>query len=168
VAQSPWSVMPYILANSSFNQAVALPASAPDVGPFVCAPIAIAWLPYALGALSQLRQPAAWKTSTDLEISTIMGEVDLFIGAIASAAMCDERGSLSVTITPGNASQGAMVTFPLPFSATPVVILSSDRGDVIASASAVTSSSFTATITANVPVVTSITAVVSWIAGPPS
>lgn len=132
----------------------------------MCAPIPTAWLPYVLGALSQLRQPSAWVVADEADVAAIMGWVDLFIGNVAVASMCDERGTVSVTITAGNASGTATVTFPYDFGTTPVVVCSADNGSLIASPAAISSSGFTATLTAGVPVLADTTATLLWIAGP--
>jgi hypothetical protein len=136
------------------------------VGPFQCAPISVEWMKYAIGALSQLRMPSAWLTSTEADVDSIMHQVDAFIGMIATASMCPELGLVSVTISIGDSAGTVNVTFPVAFASTPVIVVSSDNPDVIASYSTPSSSGFIAVLTANVPVIIAITAAVSWVAGP--
>jgi hypothetical protein len=166
VIETPWALYPYLVANSSFNEAVAVPVSDPSAGPFFCAPISQQWLLVALGCLDQLRQPCAWQVTTELEVSSIMAQVDAFIAMVATASMCDERGIVSVTIAAASAAGSTTVTFPFAFTVTPIIVCSCDNPVLLASPTAASSTGFTANLTANVPVVSSVTANLLWIAGP--
>lgn len=68
----------------SFLWPVAAPAAQPADSPTVCVPINVAWLPYVIGALSQLIQPMTWDG-----VGTSQGEmtgratdlIDIFVSA---------------------------------------------------------------------------------------
>lgn len=167
-ALSPFSQFPYITANSSFNEPVEVPPTDSTVGPFLCAHIPIAWMLPVMGALAQLTMPVAWQVTTEAEVDSIMGQVDVFLAGIANSSECQEMGSFSLTILAGAADASATVGFPTAFSATPVVVVSSSSEVLIASASAPTSAGFIATLTAATPVSVDTTATFSWIAGPVS
>jgi hypothetical protein len=163
-----WGPTPFWAQQGSFTEPVSIPTPAPEDQPLRCLPVNQTWLHYVLGCLDQLRQPTTWDTTDPTALSAVMHAVDDLITAVATAPRCTEMGSLSVTISAGAASGTASVTFPVAFGAAPVVVVSCANGDLIASWSAITSSGFTASLTADVPVLVDTTAVLSWIAGPSS
>jgi hypothetical protein len=163
---STWTVQPYYVPQSSYNQPVALPTHPPDQPPYLCAPINVDYMRYVVGCLRQLQEPVAWEWATTAELNDIMHWWDTFIGNVAGAAMCDQRGSVSITILAGNASASVTVTFPYAFTAAPIVVCSCDNPTLIASPSAITATDFSATITADVPQLVNVTANLLWIAGP--
>jgi hypothetical protein len=142
------------------------PTSDGRTGPFVCAPIPIDWLQAVVGALSQLRNASIWKYTTNSELDGVMHAVDWIIGQIATAAMCDEKGSSSLTILAGAASATTAITFPFAFTAAPVVVCSCGNPALLASPQSITSSGFDLTITADVPQLINVTADAYWFAGP--
>ena len=75
-----------------------------------------------------------------------------------------QSGKASIGIAAGAASATAAIVFSPAFSAAPNVLVSSSDGRLIASAESVTSTGFTARLTANVPLApgTSITATLYW------
>ena len=166
--RSPWAVFPYLLANSSFNEAIEVPPTDIDVGPFVCAPIPVAWLQAVVGALSQLRMPVAWVTATEAEVQAVMANVDQLIANIALASMCEERGAVSITILAGAASANLTVTFPTAFTTIPVVVCSCENPVILASPSSRTTTNFVATVTSATPVLVNTTVEFLWEAGPAS
>lgn len=153
---------PYPSTGTSFPKPAPVPATDPFTGPFVCAQIPTAYMAVVLGALSQLLQPFAWRVDTDDARNQALDWMDTLIGIIASAVECAEAGMVSVTITAGTASGTASVTFPTAYSTSPVVVVSSDNGNLIASSESVTADGFTARLTANTEVPADVTANVSW------
>jgi hypothetical protein len=162
--ESTWVLEPYIRAQSSFNEPVAIPGSAPDSPPFLAARIPSAWLPYVLGALSQLRMPATWVYANNTDLNTVMKWVDYLICEIGQAMPFVESGSLTITILAGNSDATSAVTFPIPYDMAPVVTQSSDSEVLIASSTSITTTGFTARITAATPVLVNTSAVFSWCA----
>lgn len=147
----------------SFPYPVPAPATDPSVGPFLCAKVPAAYMPFVLGALSQLLQPFAWRVSTDADRRTILDWMDTFLADFAAAEYC-YVSTISVTISAGVASGTASATFPDAFSTIPVVVVSADNPDLIASTASVTTDGFDAVLTANVEVPSDVTATVSYIA----
>jgi len=166
--ETPWAVFPYIIPNPSFNEPTPPPTTPPDVGPFVCAHIPVAWLLVVNGALKQLAIPATWDVVTEAALDVVMHQVDALLGSIANASECMEMGSLTLTILAGHSDVSGVVTFPFPFSAVPVVVQSSDSEVLIASSQSISASGFVATLTAATPVLVDTAALFSWIAGPSS
>lgn len=115
-----------------------------------------------LGALRQLVQPFDWDVPDDATRNTVLDWMDTFIGIFAGAPPYMEVGSTSITISAGNATATAAVTFPYAFSSAPTVRCSGDSGLVICSAESVTGTGFTARITSNVALGTSHTETLSW------
>lgn len=74
--------------------------------------------------------------------------------------------TVNVTIHAGTASGSAAVTFSPAFTATPVVVVSCDNADLIASSGSVGVSGFNAVLTANVDLPADVTATVSYLVGP--
>lgn len=147
---------------SSFRCPVPAPTVDPDVGPFVCWQVPTAYVQVVLGALFQLQQPFAWRAIDDDARRLTLNRMDTLISDLAAAGTCAEAGVISVTIPMGSATGSAAVTFPTPFAAAPVVVVSCDNPDLIASWSAVSTTGFTAVLTANVNLPAEVTATVSW------
>jgi hypothetical protein len=141
---------------------VAIPSQAPDVAPFLAARIPAGWLRYILGALSQLRMPATWVYATNADLDQVMLWVDYLICTMSEAVNYMESGTLSLTIAAGATQASATVTFPTAFDVAPDVVVSTDTGLVGVGASLLTSTTFLATITRPVALVTTDTAVVTW------
>jgi hypothetical protein len=160
--ESPWVLEPYERAISSYNEPVAIPSAPPNVPPFVAARIPTAWLPYILGALSQLRMPPTWVYADNDELDEVMLWVDYLIGEIGQAVPFMESGSTSITILTGNSDATASIVFPTPFDVAPVVTQSSDSEVLIASSISITTTGFTARITSATPVLVDTTALFSW------
>jgi hypothetical protein len=160
--ESPWVLEPYQRAISSYNEPVAIPSVPPNVPPFVAARIPTAWLPYILGALSQLRMPPTWVYATNDELDEVMLWVDYLIGEIGQAVPFMESGSTSLTILTGNSDATASIVFPTPFDVAPVVTQSSDSEVLIASSISISTTGFTARITSATPVLVDTTALFSW------
>jgi hypothetical protein len=160
--ESPWVLEPYERAISSYNEPVAIPSAPPNVPPFVAARIPTAWLPYILGALSQLRMPPTWVYATNDELDEVMLWVDYLIGEIGQAVPFMESGSTSITILTGNSDATASIVFPTAYDVAPVVTQSSDSEVLIASSISITTTGFTARITSATPVLVDTTALFSW------
>lgn len=77
-----------------------------------------------------------------------------------------DAGKATLTILAGQATETVDILFSLPFTAPPVVTISSDNPVLIASAGTVTDSDFIAEITAAEPVLVDTVATVSWVAVP--
>jgi hypothetical protein len=68
-------------AKSSYQKAVSPPSSDPDVGEQMQVCIAWEWLPYVLGALTQLQNPASW-IGTPAEKELAVARATVLIGDI--------------------------------------------------------------------------------------
>ena len=148
----------------SFVEAVPIPSSQPGDQPLVCIEVNPEWIPYICGALMQLMQPSTWIAASPSALAAVLGAVTDLIAIVGTAVQCMQAGTQSVTITAGNAVGTQAVTFPVAFSSTPVVVVSEDSGDYIASATSVTDTGFTASLTANVNQPANVSATVSWMA----
>ena len=148
----------------SFREAVNPPHGLFDAAPTVCVEVASAWLPYIVGALSQLAQPSTWITDTDVALWDVLGRVQDLIEAVGTAGACMQAGTQPMDVSAGNAEAVIVVTFPQPFTVPPVVVVSESTGVLIASASSVSLTQFTLSITANVPTIVDMPSVVSWVA----
>jgi len=140
------------------------PATDPYTGPFVCAHIPLAYLPYVIGALGSLMQPGYWLHPDDATLTTTLGYMDTLISNIDQAEPCPEVGMVSVSIAMGAATGTATVTFTTAFATTPTVVVSTEDGTVIPSWESVSTTGFTARITSNVTLPAGLTTNVSWIA----
>jgi hypothetical protein len=150
--------------DGSFEQPITDPGTSPTDAPLVCVHVNVAWQEILAGCALQVCMPATWGDIDDPGTAALVDKAHLLVLAIARADTCPEAGMVSVTISGGSASGSAAVAFPTAFAAAPVVVVSCDNPDLIASFSAVTAGGFTATITANVVQSASVTANVSWIA----
>lgn len=75
-----------------------------------------------------------------------------------------EAGSTNVTITAGTAEGSAEQTFATGHTVAPIVVTGTADGGYIPSADTITTTTFRAVLTAPTPVVTDVTALVSWLA----
>lgn len=88
-------------------------------------------------------------------------------GAIGPSSILPQRqdsGRVDVTIAAGDAIGAAVVAFGIPFNAIPVITVSCNEQDFIASVDGGSTSGFTATIKSAVSLDSPITATVFWIA----
>lgn len=68
---------------SSFVQPVIPPGVDPDAGPFVQLTVSYAWLPYVLGALSQLRMRTTWQTASEADLQLAIDRATMLTNQIA-------------------------------------------------------------------------------------
>lgn len=80
----PWRV------TSSYQEPVAIPADAPGDGPGVSVCFNRGWLPYVIGCLLQLAQPAAWDSTDATAISAVLNNVNDLIKLFGTAGGCME------------------------------------------------------------------------------
>jgi hypothetical protein len=152
----------------SFTQPLTDPGIDPTAAPLMCVHINQTWKPLLAGAALQLLMPASWEYADDTALNTIMDRAVLVLEAIAFADYCPEYGMVSVTITAGTATATVAVVFPSAFAAAPVVVVSGSSGSVVCSAESISSTGFTARITADVELLASHTETVYWQAAPAS
>ena len=146
---------------TSFPNLLPVPTAGPFDSPVACVAINVEWVLLVTGCLQQLWQAQIWDVSTPSALEDIMEQVDALIGTVGNWEPCF-MDTVSVTIAMGAATGSTAVTFASPFSAAPVVLVSADSGDVIASWESVSTTGFTARITSNTALPTALTATVSW------
>lgn len=91
--------------------------------------------------------------------------MDLFL-LVATAGECvpTEDGKVSITIPAGSATATATVMLTGTYSSPPNILVSSGNFQLTAAFSDVTTTQFTAHLTASVPVIADTTATVTWAA----
>lgn len=148
---------------SSYVEPVADPGTAPGDHPMVCLSINVAWVPYVLGALTQLAQARAWAVLPSA-LPDLLGRVQDLIALIGGAGSClmTQYGSVSILIPAGEASAGQAVVFPVPYAAPPVVGVASGDGKLHAWFADVTVDGFTVNLDADTGVVADTTGAVDW------
>lgn len=149
----------------SFQQPLTDPGVDPTSGPLVALLFNRTWKSLLGGAALQLLMPASWDYATESDLNTVLDEAILLFNAILAAETAPEYGMVSITITAGNATATAAITFPVAFPSAPVVLCSGDSGTVICSAESITSTGFTARVTSNVVLGADHSESVSWQAG---
>lgn len=75
-------------AQSSYAEHVTPPSSEPDATPLVCVQFNQNWLPYILGSLLQLTQPAAWAASSPAALQTVLDQATRLVEVFGEAALC--------------------------------------------------------------------------------
>ena len=83
-----WIDLPNWQAASSFVEPVAPPGVEPDAAPLVCLQLNEAWLPYVIGSLMQLAQPAAWAASSPTALQTVLQQAQDLISDWGDAEGC--------------------------------------------------------------------------------
>lgn len=154
----------YPRPRSSFVEPVRTPAGSPLDPPTVCVELAAAWLPYVVGALTQLCLPTTWITTNDAALIDILSRVQDLIDAVGTAGACMQAGQHVVTIAAGGAVGAYSVVFVQPFAVAPVVVVSESSGLYIASMRNVTVDGCDLVATANVDQRADATTTVSYIA----
>jgi len=74
-------------AQSSFSEPVAPPGTEPDAAPLVCVSFNQTWLPFVIGSLMQLVQPAAWNASPSA-VLTVLDQATLLLERFGTAEVC--------------------------------------------------------------------------------
>lgn len=151
-------------ARTSYVRPVSLPSGDPGAPPTVGVEIAAEWIPYICGSLTQLLLPTTWDTADPATLITVLERVADLIALIGTAGPSMQSGTVTLTIAAGDASASGLVTFPSPFSSTPVVVTSADTGQVVAAAAAVSDTAVVLSVTAAVPALATTNVVVSWLA----
>ena len=148
----------------SFVEAVAIPAAAPTDGPLLYLPCSATWVPYVLGAMMQLMLPSTWATTDPAALREVQTQVTDLMAAWSAEGGDVEAGSTTVTIPAGTAEGSAEQTFASGHTVAPIVVTGTAGGDYIPSADTVSATGFRAVLTAPTPVVSDVTALVSWLA----
>lgn len=152
-----WDVRP------SYVEPVADPGTAPGDYPRVCLSISAAWIPYILGALTQLAQPKAWAVAAGA-LPDLLGRVQDLIAMIGSAGSCvmTQYGRASILIPAGQASAGTPVSFRVAYAAPPIVGVASGDGKLHSWFADVTADGFTVNLDADTSVVSDTSGTVDW------
>lgn len=79
---------PFAHPTSSFNEPVLAPDVEPDEGELTQVCFSVAWLPYVLGALSQLQLQSTWKVSDPDETLVAQGRATNLMGLFVNP-LCD-------------------------------------------------------------------------------
>lgn len=72
----------------SFREPVIPPTSQPCDTPLVCISINTLWVPYLVGALTQLAQPSTWKVASASDLADVLARVQDVIAIIGEAMPC--------------------------------------------------------------------------------
>lgn len=150
----------------SFRQSIADPGTEPDAGPLVCVFVSKSWQPILVGCALQVCQPQSWDVSDPTALADLLDRSYKLLLMIALADECvpSESGSVSITIPAGDGTASATVTFTGTYATAPQIVVSCNDITLAATWSDVTSTQFTAHLTASVPVTSDTTATVSWAA----
>jgi len=73
----------------SFREPVTPPGAAPCDAPLVCISVNALWVPYILGALTQLAQPSTWKVDTEDARHEVLGQVQDLIANMGELVSCN-------------------------------------------------------------------------------
>ncbi len=150
--------------SSLYYEQLPIPSAAPTDDPQVCISLNPAWVPYLAGAAMDLLQRSTWDSIDPAVLLEVIGQATDLLAIIGNAGVCMQAGTASVTISSGQSVGTAVITFPVPFASTPVVVVSIDSGLYIAGKESLTASGFTATLTARFAVGADSTDTLSWIA----
>lgn len=83
---------PYAHPTSSFNKPVPIPGAEPDMGPCVTVSFGQAWLPYVLGALTQLLLQTTWDTDDREVFLLVQEQASTLISSIAEQGYSEMSG----------------------------------------------------------------------------
>lgn len=72
----------------SFREPIVPPSAEPCDAPLVCISISQAWIPYVLGALTQLAQPSTWKVESESDRQEVLGRVQDLIALFGELMPC--------------------------------------------------------------------------------
>ena len=72
---------------SSYLEAVADPGTEPTADPVICLRINSSWIPYVIGCVLQLSQPATWQVDT-AALPDLLGRVQDLINIIGTSEAC--------------------------------------------------------------------------------
>ncbi len=148
----------------SFVEPVTIPATTPADGPLLYLPCNADWVPYVLGAMMQLVLPSTWATADPAAVREVQTQVTDLMAAWSAEGGDVEAGSTNVTIPAGAAEGSAEQVFAIGHTVAPIVVTGTASGDYIPSADTVSATGFRAVLTAPTPVVSDVTALVSWLA----
>ena|ERR1019366_1862138 len=148
----------------SFPEPVAIPAAGPGGGPLLYLPATQEWVNLILGAMLQLILPSTWATTDPAALRDVQTQVTDLMASWSAEGGDVEAGTTEVTIPAGAAVGSAEQTFAIGHTTAPVVVAGTASGDYIPSADTVSATGFRAVLTAPTPVVSDVTALVSWLA----
>lgn len=160
-----WDPYPLHPPRSPFEEQIPDPGTDPGDAPLVCVRFNESWRPIVAGALLAVLPPNAWDISDPAVRLDAEIRAEQLLHAVGIAERC-YMNTVSVTITAGAATGNSAVVFAVAFAAAPVVLVSADNPDLIASTGSVTAAGFHAVLTANVVLPADVTATVSYIAAP--
>ncbi|HEV2461068.1 MAG TPA: hypothetical protein VGS80_22175 [Ktedonobacterales bacterium] len=154
-------------AQSSFPQAIPDPGTDPTAGDQVQVQFSAAWLPYVLGSLQQLTQPPTWGMTGSSDSTGVLGRATKLLNLFSEAVVVvpEQEGIATLTILAGTAQAIAVITFSPAFVSPPIVDVSCDDPNVIASWGEVTGDAMTIAATVAVVLTSDLTVEVSWHAG---
>jgi hypothetical protein len=157
---------PFFEHRPSFLEPQTPPSAGPQAGTLYCVEVPGEYLPLMTGALAQLLQASAWNTTDPTVLATTRGYITTLLALIGNAGQCMQAGTQSVTITATNAVGTHAITFPVAFASAPVVVGIESTGQYIASIdpTTITTTGFTAKITARFAVLVDSSATVAWMA----
>lgn len=159
-----WDNDPDVTAYSPFEEAIPDPGTDPGAAPLVCVRFNEAWRPIVAGALLAALPPGAWSVSDPAALLDVEIRAEQLLHAIGRAERC-AMAAVAVTIPAGSGSGSIAVVFSQAFAAAPILVVSADSPDVIASYTALTAEGFTAVLTAFVATSADLTATLSYMAG---
>jgi hypothetical protein len=159
-----WDPNPAITPFSPFEEPIPDPGTDPLSAPLVCVAFNESWRPIVAGALLATLPPTAWDVSDPAALLDVEERAEQLLHAVGVAERCIMQ-TVSVTIPVGEASGASVITFAVPFTTAPVVIVSCDNAALIASWESVTTDGFTARLTANVVQPADVTATISYLVG---
>jgi len=81
---------------SSFNFPVQAPDVDPDTGVFVSVCFNPAWLPYVIGCVKQLTNPATWSVATESDMDTVLQRVDTLLNLFAEGCPVSVTGMIEL------------------------------------------------------------------------
>ena len=79
--------IPLVSAHSTYVEPVVDPGTAPADDPVICLRINASWIPYVIGCVLQLGQPAAW-TADRAALPDLLGRVQDLINLIGTSEVC--------------------------------------------------------------------------------
>jgi len=102
-----WDSSPWASQRPSFVQPVTPPSTAPCDPPLVCISVNQEWLPYILGALTQLAQPTTWDVADRATLEDVLGRVTDLLACVGTAVPCN---SAIPPIGPGGTQQACNIS----------------------------------------------------------